>query len=46
VRALDSLFGRGDLELVSLQRVRNNGARTASDHLPLVAELRVLPPHH
>lgn len=46
VRALDSLFGRGDLEVVSLQRVRNNGARTASDHLPLVAELRVLPPHH
>jgi len=46
VRALDSMFGRGDLEIVSLARVRHNAARTASDHLPLVAELRVLPQHH
>jgi endonuclease/exonuclease/phosphatase family metal-dependent hydrolase len=43
VRALDSLFVRGDCELVSLTRPRTKGARTASDHLPLVADLRILP---
>ena len=43
VRALDSLYVRGDCELMSLTRPRTKGARTASDHLPLLAELRVLP---
>jgi len=44
VRALDSLFVRGDCELLSLTRPRTKGARTASDHVPLVAEVSVLPP--
>ena len=44
VRALDSLFVRGDCELVSLTCPRTAGARTASDHLPLVADIKVLPP--
>ncbi|MCA8963860.1 MAG: endonuclease/exonuclease/phosphatase family protein [Planctomycetes bacterium] len=43
VRALDSLFVRGNCELLSLTRPRSKGARTASDHLPLVADLRVWP---
>ena len=42
--ALDSLFVRGDCELQSLTRPRTKGARSASDHVPLVAELAVLPP--
>lgn len=44
LRALDSLFVRGDCELLSLTRPRSKGARLASDHLPLVAEVKVLPP--
>jgi endonuclease/exonuclease/phosphatase family metal-dependent hydrolase len=45
VRALDSLYVRGDVELVRLERVRTPRARAASDHLPLFAELRVEPTH-
>ena len=45
VRALDSLFVRGDCELRSLTRPRTKGARSASDHVPLVADLIVRPPH-
>jgi endonuclease/exonuclease/phosphatase family metal-dependent hydrolase len=45
LRALDSLYVRGELEVLDLARPRTVGARTASDHLPLVAELRVHPPH-
>ncbi|MCU0863970.1 MAG: endonuclease/exonuclease/phosphatase family protein [Planctomycetes bacterium] len=41
VRALDSFYVRGDLELVHLAFPRSKGARTASDHLPLVADLRL-----
>jgi endonuclease/exonuclease/phosphatase family metal-dependent hydrolase len=43
VRALDSVFARGALELhgVKVER-RRAAARTASDHLPLEFELRVL----
>ena len=41
VRALDSFYVRGDLELVHLEFPRSKGARTASDHLPLVADLRL-----
>lgn len=43
VRALDSLFVRGDCDLIGLIRPTTKGARAASDHLPLVADLRVLP---
>lgn len=45
VRALDSLYVRGDVEVVRLERVRTPLTRAASDHLPLVTELHVLPPH-
>lgn len=41
VRALDSLFVRGDVDVTSLERLRTRAARTASDHLPLLAELAV-----
>lgn len=41
LRALDSLFVRGECELLSLTSARSKGARTASDHVPLVAELAV-----
>lgn len=44
VRALDSLFVRGSCQLESLQRARSKGARTASDHIPLIAELSIHPP--
>ena len=44
VRSLDSIYVRGDLELVALDRPRTQRTRMASDHLPLVAELRLLPP--
>lgn len=44
VRALDSLYVRGDVELSNLTRLRSAATRVASDHLPLFAELRVLPP--
>lgn len=39
LRALDSLFVRGECELQSLTSARNKGSRTASDHVPLVADL-------
>jgi endonuclease/exonuclease/phosphatase family metal-dependent hydrolase len=42
VRALDSFYVRGDVELTSLQRPNGRLARTASDHRPLVAQLRLL----
>lgn len=43
VRALDSLFVRGACELQSLVSARNKGARTASDHVPLVGNILVHP---
>lgn len=43
VRALDSVYVRGDVELVRVERVRTTLSRAASDHLPLLAELRVHP---
>ncbi|MBX3463553.1 MAG: endonuclease/exonuclease/phosphatase family protein [Planctomycetes bacterium] len=43
VRALDSLYVRGDMAVVRLERVRTPLSRAASDHLPLVAELRLRP---
>lgn len=44
LRALDSLFVRGECEVLSLTSARSKGARTASDHLPLVAELDISAP--
>ena len=43
VRALDSFYVRGDIETTQLERPRGPKARTASDHLPLVARLRLMP---
>jgi len=42
VRALDSLYVRGDVQVARLESLRNAATRAASDHLPLVAELRVM----
>ena len=39
IRALDAIYVRGDLELAEVHRSRLVGARWASDHLPLIAEL-------
>lgn len=44
VRALDSLFVRGDATMAQFDRVRTTIARMASDHLPLFAELQILSP--
>jgi endonuclease/exonuclease/phosphatase family metal-dependent hydrolase len=44
VRALDSLYVRGDVQVTNLERPRTRAARTASDHLPLIADLRILTP--
>ena len=41
VRALDCLYVRGSVDLQALQRVRTASARLASDHLPLLADLRL-----
>ena len=43
IRALDSLYVRGDVQVAHLERLQTVGARTASDHLPLLADLRVQP---
>lgn len=41
MRALDGLYVRGDVELLKLERSRLKVARQASDHLPLIADLRI-----
>ena len=41
VRALDAIFVRGDLDLLGLARCDSALARRASDHRPLVAEVRL-----
>ncbi len=41
MRALDGIHVRGDIELLSAHASRLDLARDASDHLPLVAELRL-----
>lgn len=43
VGALDKFFWRGALEVDSIHASRLQVARAASDHLPLIADLRVLP---
>jgi len=39
IRTLDGIYVRGQVELVRLQRSRLRLAKTASDHLPLIADL-------
>ena len=41
VRALDSVYVRGNVRLLQVQTARLDVARDASDHLPLVADLEV-----
>jgi endonuclease/exonuclease/phosphatase family metal-dependent hydrolase len=41
VRALDAIFVRGDLDYLALSRCDSALARRASDHRPLVAEVRL-----
>jgi endonuclease/exonuclease/phosphatase family metal-dependent hydrolase len=41
IRALDSIYVRGNLQLLNAYRARLRLARRASDHLPLVAELEI-----
>ena len=46
VRALDAIFVRGALDFLRLSRCDSALARRASDHRPLVAEVRLRPHHH
>lgn len=41
VRALDSVYVRGDVRLLRLERASVPVARWASDHLPLIADLEI-----
>ena len=43
VRALDAIFVRGDVDFMRLSRCDSDLARRASDHRPLVAEVRLRP---
>jgi endonuclease/exonuclease/phosphatase family metal-dependent hydrolase len=45
VRPLDAIFLRGNVDFVKLVRCESDLARRASDHRPLIAEVR-LHPHH
>jgi endonuclease/exonuclease/phosphatase family metal-dependent hydrolase len=42
VRALDAVYVRGSAQLLEVQRARVQVARQASDHLPLVADIRIV----
>ncbi|MEZ5977914.1 MAG: endonuclease/exonuclease/phosphatase family protein [Planctomycetota bacterium] len=42
MRALDSLYVRGDLVIEQVARSRFEAARHASDHLPLIADLQLV----
>jgi endonuclease/exonuclease/phosphatase family metal-dependent hydrolase len=42
VRALDAVYVRGDVRLDSLRRSRLVVAKSASDHLPLIADLEII----
>jgi endonuclease/exonuclease/phosphatase family metal-dependent hydrolase len=46
VRALDAIFVRGAMDFVALARCDSELARIASDHRPLVAEVRLRPHPH
>ncbi len=43
MRALDAIFVRGDVDFMRLSRCDSDLARRASDHRPLVAEVRLRP---
>ena len=45
VRPLDAIFVRGKVEFMKLTRCESDLARRASDHRPLIADIR-LHPHH
>lgn len=40
-RALDSIYLRGDIDILRVERPTHKSARWASDHLPLIADFRV-----
>lgn len=42
-RALDAIYARGDVKIQSIKPSRKRTARFASDHLPLIATLELLP---
>ncbi len=46
LRALDAIFVRGSVDFLGLSRCESDLARRASDHRPLVAEVRLRPHHH
>ncbi len=46
LRALDAIFVRGDVDFMRLSRCDSDLARRASDHRPLVAEVRLRPHNH
>jgi endonuclease/exonuclease/phosphatase family metal-dependent hydrolase len=46
VRALDAIFVRGNMDFVQLARCDSDLARRASDHRPLVADVRLRPHAH
>jgi endonuclease/exonuclease/phosphatase family metal-dependent hydrolase len=45
LRPLDGLWVRGDIAVISAHPVRNSLAVAASDHLPIFAEVEVVPAH-
>jgi endonuclease/exonuclease/phosphatase family metal-dependent hydrolase len=46
LRALDAIFVRGDVDFLRLTRCDSELARRASDHRPLVADVRLRPHRH
>jgi len=46
LRPLDAIFVRGAVDFLKLSRCESELARRASDHRPLVAEVRLLPHSH
>jgi endonuclease/exonuclease/phosphatase family metal-dependent hydrolase len=46
MRALDAIFVRGDMDFMRLARCDSDLARRASDHRPLIAEVRLRPHNH
>jgi endonuclease/exonuclease/phosphatase family metal-dependent hydrolase len=46
LRALDAIFVRGDVDFLRLSRCDSELARRASDHRPLIADVRLRPHRH
>jgi endonuclease/exonuclease/phosphatase family metal-dependent hydrolase len=46
VRPLDAIFVRGDMDFLRLERCDSQLARRASDHRPLIADVRLRPHAH